>query len=312
MASLVQKILAPSNVADLLARLPRLPWRIFKQICGDYTRMIKAAPHHPRPSEWKAGAVTAAWIGHSTVLINFQGLNIITDPVFSARVGLRIPPFTIGPKRYVEPALEISELPRIDLILLSHAHMDHFDLASLKQMNRDAVVVTAKSTSDLLNGVKFRKVIELDWNQNTQIETPAGSIGIAAFRVKHWGARMQHDVHRSFNGYLATRNGRAICITGDTAFTPLFRQIRSEKPIDLMLAPIGAYHPWVASHCTPEEAVQMADMAGAKYIMPIHHQTFKLSWEPMNEPIERFKKALASAPERIALTEIGETFVLPE
>ncbi len=122
---------------------------------------------------------------------------------------------------------------------------------------------------------------------------------------------MQHDTHRGFNGYILEREGRRICVTGDTAYTPLFAQLRDGHPIDLMLAPIGAYQPWIANHCNPEQAVEMADLAGANYLMPIHHQTFKLSWEPMNEPIERFQKALAAQPGRIALTKIGGTFVLP-
>ena len=86
----------------------------------------------------------------------------------------------------------------------------------------------------------------------------------------------------------------------------------SRGPIDLMMVPIGAYHPWIANHCTPEEAVEMADEAHARFVMPIHHETFKLSWEPLDEPISRFRAELAHAPERIALTEIGQTFVLPQ
>jgi L-ascorbate metabolism protein UlaG (beta-lactamase superfamily) len=292
-------------------RLPRLPWRILRQLCADTTRVIKPAPHKPDPASWKNEALTASWLGHSTVFINFYGINILTDPVFGARVGLRAGPFTIGPKRYVEPALATGELPRIDVILLSHAHMDHFDLPSLKKMNREATVITAKSTADLLDGIGFKKIIELDWGGSTEIGTAAGVLKITAFQVRHWGARMQHDDHRGFNGYLLSRNDRTICVTGDTAFTPLFEKLRTGKPIDLMLAPIGAYHPWITSHCSPEEAVEMANMAGAKYIMPIHHQTFKLSWEPMSEPIERFQKALTEEPGRIALTKIGQTFVLP-
>ncbi|MGB8352903.1 MAG: MBL fold metallo-hydrolase [Chthoniobacteraceae bacterium] len=300
-----------SKWSRLKNRLPRLPWRIFRQLCADCTRNIEPAPHKPDPRQWKDDALTASWLGHSTVLINFYGVNILTDPVFGARVGIRIPPFTIGPKRYVHPALEIGELPRIDLVLLSHAHMDHFDLPSLRKLDRNCTVVTAKATADLLKGISFKKIIELDWDNTISVDSAAGEVKVTAFQVRHWGARMQHDDHRGFNGYLLERNGHRICITGDTAFTPLFKKLRTEKPIDLMLAPIGAYHPWVTSHCTPEEAIEMANMAGAKYLMPIHHQTFKLSWEPMTEPIQRFQKALQDEPHRIALTEIGQTFILP-
>lgn len=283
------------------------------KILGDYSRGIRPAPHKPDPARWKADSLTAAWLGHATVLLNFQGVTLLTDPVFAARVGLHpLPGFTLGPKRYVQPALKIRELPRIDLILLTHAHMDHFDLWSLRRLERNAMVVTAKSTGDLLAGLRFKKIIELDWGDSVKIETAGGAVKISAFEVNHWGARMRHDAHRRYNGYLVEREGRRVCVAGDTAYTPLFSQLRQTGPIDLMLAPISAYDPWIFSHCTPEQAVEMANLAGAKYVMPIHHQTFKLSREPMEEPIARFKKALADEPERIALTETGETFVLPQ
>ena len=83
------------------------------------------------------------------------------------------------------------------------------------------------------------------------------------------------------------------------------------RPYDLAIVGIGAYDPWIRSHCTPEQAVAMAKAAGANFIMPVHHQTFKLSAEPFRQPIERFVRALADEPARIALREIGETFVLP-
>jgi L-ascorbate metabolism protein UlaG (beta-lactamase superfamily) len=294
-----------------LARWRKIPWRAVGRFAGDSRRDILPAPHMPRPDTWSNDALTAAWLGHATVLMNFQGVHMLTDPVFSDRIGLRVPPVTIGPKRFIKPALRIAELPRIDVILLTHAHMDHFDLPSLRRLDKRATVVTAKETADLLAGMGFKKIIELHWGESATVETETGSVEVSAFEVRHWGARMQHDVHRGYNGYVAARDGRRVCVTGDTAFTPLFLQLRREEPYDLMLAPIGAYEPWIANHCTPEQAVEMANMAGARHIMPIHHQTFKLSWEPMEEPIGRFRKALAAEPERVALTEIGQTFVLP-
>jgi len=144
-----------------------------------------------------------------------------------------------------------------------------------------------------------------------KIATSVGDIDIIAVPVNHWGARIRKDFHRGYNGYLLQRNGRKILFGGDTAFTETFRALRRFGEIDLALMSIGCYNPWIRSHCTPEEAVQMATDAGARYIVPIHHQTFRLSFEPFREPIERFERALANEPERIALREIGETFVLP-
>ena len=118
---------------------------------------------------------------------------------------------------------------------------------------------------------------------------------------------MPNDVHRSYNGYVLERQGRRICIAGDTARTSFTAVGR--KPTDVMVVPIGAYNPWIASHCTPEQAVEMANEAHAQFVIPVHHQTFRLSWEPIDEPIQRFRRALPAA--RIALSNVGETFVLP-
>jgi L-ascorbate metabolism protein UlaG (beta-lactamase superfamily) len=172
-------------------------------------------------------------------------------------------------------------------------------------------VVTATRTRDLLRWTQLRDVTELRWHERKTWETPAGKIEILAVSVKHWGARMQRDDYRGYNGYLIQRNDRRILFGGDTAFTGTFAELRQEGPIDLAIFSIAAYNPWIQSHCNPEQAVQMANDAGARFIMPVHHQTFRLSFEPFREPIERFQAALRDQPERIALREIGETFVLP-
>jgi L-ascorbate metabolism protein UlaG (beta-lactamase superfamily) len=107
------------------------------------------------------------------------------------------------------------------------------------------------------------------------------------------------------------RNGRRVLFAGDTAMTDSFARLRRYGEIDLAIMSIGAYNPWIHSHCTPEQAVEMATAVGARFIMPVHHQTFRLSFEPLGEPIERFRAVLCNTPERVALREIGETFVLP-
>jgi L-ascorbate metabolism protein UlaG (beta-lactamase superfamily) len=277
---------------------------------GDARRAILPAPHRPSPLEWHDDRVTAAWLGHATVLVNFFGVNILTDPLFFARCGIRLPPLTIGPKRYVACALKPKDLPRIDLVLLSHAHFDHLDVPSLHMIDRDTTVVTAGRTTDILQSIRFREVIELDWGEDRTIETPHGSVTVAAFQLRHWGARMRYDDYRHYNAYVFERGGKRLGFLGDSARTPA-HILASRGPIDLVFVPIGAYHPWIHAHCTPEEAVAMGDEAGARYLMPIHHQTFMLSWEPMTEPIQRFTAALRNAPNRVALTEIGQTFELP-
>ncbi len=274
-------------------------------------RKIAPASAHPEPRSWPNDRLTAAWLGHSTVLLNFFGITILTDPVLFPRIGIRLACLTIGPKRLTKPALRFSELPPIDLVLLSHAHFDHLDTRTLRRFGRTTEVITASRTGDLLRGMRFGKVTELHWDESYSLTTPAGALRVRAIPVNHWGARMQHDDFRGYNGYVLERGGRRVIYGGDTAMSDGFAELRDGRPYDLAIFGIGAYQPWVRSHATPEQAVAMADAAGARYLMPVHHQTFKLSFEPFREPIERFVAALADEPERIALREIGETFVLP-
>jgi L-ascorbate metabolism protein UlaG (beta-lactamase superfamily) len=294
------------------ARVRRWVGHLWREWTIESWRPIAPAFAEPEPSKWNDTQVTAAWIGHATVLINFFGINILTDPVLFPRIGIRLPGFTIGPKRLTAPALHFRELPRIDLILLSHAHFDHFDLRTLHRFDENTRVITAPNTADLLKWTRLRDVSELGWGEtkifNFSNQTK-GDIAISAFEVKHWGARKQRDDYRGYNGYVMERNGRRILFGGDTAMTDSFAKLR--HPIDIAIMSIGAYNPWIHSHCTPEQAVEMATAAGAQFIMPVHHQTFRLSFEPFREPIERFQTVLRNTPDRIALREIGETFVLP-
>jgi L-ascorbate metabolism protein UlaG (beta-lactamase superfamily) len=293
------------------ARVRRWLGHLWREWTIESWRQIEPAFAKPTPSKWNDAQLTAAWIGHATVLINFFGIKILTDPVLFPRIGIRLPGFTIGPKRLTAPALQFHELPRIDLILLSHAHFDHLDLRTLRCFDEDTRVITARATRDLLRRTYFRDITELGWGESKTLQTAAGEIDIAAFAVKHWGARKQRDTYRGYNAYLLERSGRRIIFAGDTAMTDSFADLRGRGPIDLAIMSIGAYNPWIHSHCTPEQAVKMATAAGAHFIMPVHHQTFRLSFEPLREPIERFQVALHNAPQRVALREIGETFVLP-
>ena len=245
------------------------------------------------------------------MLINFFGIKILTDPALFSYVGIRLPGFTVGPKRLTAPALTVRELPKIDLILLSHAHFDHFDLRTLRRFNCETQVVTAPRTTDLLRSTRLRDVTELRWGESKSVENTTGKINVMAVRVKHWGARMQRDDYRGYNAYVIEREGRRILFGSDTAFFNSFTELRDQGRIDLAIMSIGCYNPWIRTHSSPEEAVRMANDAGAQFIMPVHHQTFRLSFEPLREPIERFQAALKETPDRIALREIGETFLLP-
>jgi L-ascorbate metabolism protein UlaG (beta-lactamase superfamily) len=283
-----------------------------RRLIEEGRRPIVAAPFKPTPAHWSDNQITICWVGHSTVLINFYGIQVLTDPALGNRVGISIGLGTLGPKRYVSPALRFNELPPIDVLLLSHAHMDHLDLPTLRKFSPNLFTVTAKSTSDLLENAQLQHVTELPWNGRTTFQSPKGELQIEAVEVKHWGQRWPSDLPRGYNGYVLRREGKALLFAGDSARTPLFSQLHARGPFEAAIMPIGAYRPWIWNHCSPEEAVEMANLAGAKYLVPVHHRTFKLSDEPMNEPIERLTAALEREPERLALSQIGQTFVCPK
>jgi L-ascorbate metabolism protein UlaG (beta-lactamase superfamily) len=279
----------------------------WKQYAEDMTRPIGAPALRPDPGAWPDTGLHAAWLGHSTVLLKVDGTTILTDPVFSDRVGLTFGPVTLGLKRLVAPAAPLGLLPKVDLVLLSHAHMDHFDIPTLRLLERsNTSVVTAAKTSDLLRVRRYREVRELNWGDRARV----GAAEVRAIEVNHWGARMRTDTYRGYNGYLIEIGRYRILFAGDTAVTPAFRAVRTSKPVDLAIMPIGAYNPWIYYHCTPEQAWQMGNDAGAEHFIPVHHQTFQLSREPLLEPIERFYAASGSQPGRIAVGRIGQEFSL--
>jgi len=295
----------PAGVAGVGMAAYRTAPAFWKQFSKEWHRPILPAPHTPAPHLWPDRGLYAAWLGHATVLLKVDGFTILTDPVFSERVGLSLGPMTLGLKRLVQPAMSLRQLPKIDLILLSHAHMDHFDLPSLRRLeNRGTRVVTAARTSDLLHAGRYGRVRELSWNERTRV----GPVELRAFRVNHWGARMRTDTYRGYNGYTVDSGRYRVLFAGDTAATTAFRGVRGARPFDLALMPVGAYNPWIYSHCTPEQAWQMANDAGAEFVLPVHHRTFQLSREPLAEPVERLYAAAGKDSHRVALTQIGQEF----
>ena len=288
----------------LLSKLPQTPSDT--SLCvvrRRRKRHVASAPYAPHPKRWPDHGLHAAWLGHSTVLLKIDGFTILTDPVLGARCGIRMGPVTVGLKRMVAPALARPQLPHIDLILLSHAHFDHFDQATLRSLEHaGTAVVTASNTSDLLRARRYKSVQEVGWGDRVRV----GPLAILGFRVNHWGARMQTDTYRGFNGYLIETRRHRVVFGGDTAFTDAFRGVRGSKPVDLAIMPIGAYDPWIRVHCSPEQAWRMGADCGAESLMPVHHQTFRLSREPYYEPVERFVEAAGSRPERVVTTRIGQ------
>jgi L-ascorbate metabolism protein UlaG (beta-lactamase superfamily) len=268
---------------------------------------VRPAPHRPRPAEWSDERLTVAWLGHATVLINFYGTWLLTDPALGARVGLRVGGMTLGPRRLVRPALTVRELPALDAVLLSHAHMDHSDLGTLRRLPRRTRAVVQKGNRDLVR--RFARADELSWGEAVEV---AGA-RVESLEVNHWGARRLTDRHRGYGGFLVEKRGRALVFGGDTAYTKAFAHLRHRGTrVDLAVLPIGAYDPYIYAHASPEQSWTMAREMGADYILPMHHSTFRLSREPEGEPVRRLLAAARAERWRVALTEIGETWTLPE
>jgi L-ascorbate metabolism protein UlaG (beta-lactamase superfamily) len=286
------------------------PVRFLRHRVEEIGREVPPAPRKPTPATWSDNDVTLAWLGHATVLINFYGVRILTDPVLYSRIGVNLGVGTLGPLRLVGCALSPREIPELDLVLVSHAHFDHLDRRSLRAVRGIPSAVMAWGTSDLLPRRRYSSVNELRWNQSVHITTRHGDVRVHAIEVKHWGARIGRDRWRGYTGFVIEREGRRLLIAGDTANTPIFREHRRLGPFDAAVMPIGAYDPWIYYHCTPEQAVTMADAAAARLIVPVHHQSFRLSNEPSMEPIERLQHALAQESGRLALREIGETVAI--
>jgi L-ascorbate metabolism protein UlaG (beta-lactamase superfamily) len=210
---------------------------------------------------------------------------------------------TGGPRRHVAAALSVRELPKLDLILISHAHFDHLDRPTLAKLNKNVPVITAHHTRDLLRDLGFRKITELRWGESTTLR----DLTVTAHRARHWGARTFYDQHRGFNSYLLESFKRRVLYGGDTAYHDYFTELGK---VDLAIFGIGAYDPYIAAHATPEQAWEMADHVRADHVLPMHHSTFRLSHEPMHEPMERLIETAGSrGADRIAIREIGGSFV---
>ena len=273
---------------------------------SDTVRFV--APLPPNPRTWSNGGITLTWIGHSSFLINLEGTTILTDPVFSEKVGVSVLGLgTLGLRRFVPPALQMADLPHLDLVLVSHAHMDHYDIPSLTQLRRDVPLIMARDTSEFVEDVGFSNLHELDWGQTAEVD----GVRIEAVPVKHWGRRYPWDRDRGYNGLLLTKHKRSILFAGDTAYTEQVASTLKERRPDVVMFPIGGYDPYISSHASPEQAWDMFHEVNARYLVPMHWRTFRMSHERPFEPYERLTAAVNGAAPKIVLHEIGQTWSLP-
>jgi L-ascorbate metabolism protein UlaG (beta-lactamase superfamily) len=256
------------------------------------------------------GDVAITFVGHATFLIQTAGIAILTDPVWSERASPL--PFT-GPKRVRQPAVPFDALPRIDLVLLSHNHYDHLDLATLKRLRRtfSPVVLAAAGDARLIWPLGFEDFRELDWWDQTKI----GAAGITFVPAQHFSARGPFDQRRSlWGGYMIETAGRRIYFCGDTGYSTHFSAIRSRLGApDIAILPIGAYEPrWFMKtvHMNPAEAVRAHRDLGAGQSIGMHFGTFQLTTEPIDQPQADLGAALAGggvAGENFVTFEFGET-----
>lgn len=273
--------------------------------------MNTASGHsHPRlePASWPDNSLTIASLGHATLLMNFFGTRVLSDPTLFSRVGMQIGSIlTIGPKRFVDPPLTPAQLQQIDVILITHAHMDHLDLPSLKALPKTAVVIACDKCAKLITPLGFKDVRELKWGETTMVK----GLAIRAMGARHWGRRWPpFGGGYGFNSYLLGKNGHRMLLACDSAQTDLFASLASMPP-DVAAFSIGAYDPWINNHANPEQVWAMFQQTRARYLIPIHWGTFRLSKEPMQEPLQRLIAAAGSRQDRIVIRQIGGSWTMP-
>jgi L-ascorbate metabolism protein UlaG (beta-lactamase superfamily) len=240
---------------------------------------------HKRPSfpRLKEGEIALTWIGHASFLVQFTDLNVLVDPNFANWLFLL--------KRLKRAGMKLTDLPPIDLVLLTHAHFDHFHRPTLKRLPSPKIGVMPWGMGDLAKGLGFDRIIELQWWESFT----HGTWKVTLTPSKHWGARVIHDEHRGYGGFILEHQGRTIYHAGDSAYFEGFAEIGKKCPPEIALLPIGAYFPdsFRHVHMGPDEAIKCFLDLRARWLVPMHYGSFKLSFESMDEPI-RWLRELAS------------------
>ena len=269
----------PLSAVPRMLLTPRTPW----------PRSIDVPPRHPPALDGAAAVVT--FIGHATFLIQTAAGNILTDPIYAQYAG---PLGRFGPRRVRQPAVPFDDLPFISIVLLSHNHYDHCDLAALRQLAEvcDPLVVTPLGNAALVRSAGIRRVEELDWWQHAT--TP--HLPIVLTPARHFSARTLLDRNRAlWGGFTIAAGSRRIFFAGDTAYARFFSDVRQRLgPIDLALLPIGAYEPrWFMRvvHMNPAEAVQAHMDLEASESIGMHFGTFPMTTEGIDEPLRALEEA---------------------
>ena len=261
------------------------------------------APLSPR----NMSDLAMTFVGHATFLLELGGQRLLIDPNFAN--------WLVLVKRLRRPGVALPSLPPVDWVLITHAHMDHLNRPSLRRIvglthratGRAPGIILPRRTIDLVRDLEFSKVIDLErW-----ASFHAGNLKITHTPARHWGARMLHDSHRGYGGYVIEGAGHSIYHSGDTAYFEGFREIHERLAPRVALLPIGAYQPdsFRSVHASPEDALQAFLDLGAETMVPMHYGTFRLSQEPMEEPVPRLLEAArkAGVEDQVCVLEEGKT-----
>ena len=233
--------------------------------------------------ELAPGKICITWIGHASFLIQTPEHSVLIDPNWAKWLKVI--------KRIKHPGIELRDLPAIDLVLVTHAHFDHLDRRTLRAIASDQPIAVPEHVGNLVHDLGFNRIHELRHWQSFE----HGTLKVTLTPARHWGARILHDSHRGFGGFLLEYAGRTIFHCGDTAYFDGFREIGARANIEIALLPIGAYEAPTKRdvHMNPEEALQAFRELRAKTMIPMHFGTFRLSYEPLHEPpLRLLEKAL--------------------
>jgi L-ascorbate metabolism protein UlaG (beta-lactamase superfamily) len=282
------------------------------------------------PARVAGREMLVTWIGHATVLVQTEGLNILTDPIWSERAS----PFSfVGPRRVRAPGVRFEDLPRIDLVLVSHNHYDHMDLATLRRLwQRDRPLIVTSLGNDTILGHAGIESRAFDWGRGAvlpcRLAPSAGAENRAALpcaviveRVHHWGSRWGTDRNRAlWSGFTVRLPGGNLFFAGDTGWEGggWAREAARHGPFRFAILPIGAYLPREVmrdNHVDPEESVNIFEALNPVRALGVHWGTFQLSFEGIDAPPRALAAELrrrAIAPDRFVATEVGRSFRVPE
>lgn len=284
-----------------------------------FTKLVRRSVFEPRvgesflPQLAREDELALTFIGHSAFVLQIHGRTIAIDPNYARWLFIL--------KRLRRPGVRLKDLPAIDYVLVTHAHFDHLHRPTLKRIakrslelrGRAPAIIVPRQVADLVGQLGYSEVVELGWWENF---TDKG-ITIHHVPARHWGARVIRDTHRGYGGYVISANGRSLYHAGDTAYFGGFRDIGRRLAPQIALLPIGAYHPesFRNVHTSPEDALQGFFDLGAQWMVPMHYGTFRLSHEPMEEPLQRLEAAAkkAGVSDKVVVVSEGATrFFEPE